>query len=150
MALSAVTVATNIAGLTVSGVKLYALNALPEGVDPRDCPCIYPKPNGFLSGLEVEVNSFGSASAKKTVRYTLTYMYLYAPIQSGRGLFDLYEDMVTKALSFIDVVIANDAIAGCVDITPMDISNWGPVADPSGSAFHGCEIPFAITEFVNG
>ena len=150
MALAAVTVATNIGALTVTGVNIYALNEIPEGADARECPMVYPKPDGFMSGLEVEVNSFGSTSAKKTVRYTLTYMYLYAPIASGRGLFDLYEDMVTKALAFQDAVLANDAITGCVDITAMDIGEWGPVADPSGTAFHGCQMSFQVTEFVNG
>ena len=149
MGLQAVAVATAIGGLTVAGVNLKALNAIPEGADARECPMVYPRPDGFLSGLEVIVDSFGSTAAKKTVKYILTYTYLYAPLGAGRGLFDLYEDMVTKALLFIDTVIANDAITGCVDIEPLDIKEWGPVSDPSGVMFHGAHISFGITELVN-
>lgn len=149
MALAAVTVATNIAGLTVTGVTMKALNAIPEGVDARDCPIIYPKPDGFMSDLQVDIDTFGSTSAKKTAWYTLNYMYLYAPLASGRGLFDLYEDMVTKAMAFFDAIIANDAITGCVDIQPVSISNWGPVADPAGVSFHGCQIALRVQEFIN-
>lgn len=149
MALQAVTVATNIAGLTVTGVTLKALNAIPEGVDPRDCPVIYPKPDGFMSALEVEVNSFGSSAAKKTVTYTLAYMYLHSAIGEGRGLFDVYEDMVSKVTAFIDAVLANDAITGCVDITQSGITAFGPVADPAGGIFHGAQLSFVVTELVN-
>lgn len=149
MALQAVTVATNIAALSVSGVTLKALSAIPENVAPRDCPIIYPRPDGFMSDLEVEVDSFGSSAGKKTVRYTLTYMYLHSAIGEGRGLFDVYEDMVTKATAFVDAVISNDAIAGCVDITPTGITNFGPVADPAGGMFHGAQMPFVVTEFIN-
>jgi hypothetical protein len=150
MGLQAAAVATSIAGLTVTGVTMCDISAIPEGVNPRDCPIIYPKPDGFLSGLSVEINSTGTGtSAKKTVRYTLTYMFVYAPIQSERGLFALYPDMVAKALVFIDAVLANDSITGCVDIFPQDIMNWGPVTDPAGVAFHGAEIAFRVTEFVN-
>lgn len=149
MALAAVTVATNIAGLTVSGVTLKALNAIPENVAPRDCPIIYPRPDGFMSSLEVEVNSFGSGAAKKTVRYTLNYVYLHSSIGTERGLFKVYEDMVTKALAFVDAVISNDAITGCVDIQPTGITSFGPVADPAGGMFHGAQLSFIVTEFVN-
>jgi len=149
MSLAAVTVANSIAGLSVSGVTLKALDEIPEKVDGRDCPIIYPNPDGFLSNLDLEVDSFGSASAKKTVSYNLNYMYLHSPIGSGRGLFDKYESVVSSLLAFFDAVISNDTITGCVDIQPQDATSFGPVSDPSGNVFHGCIIVLRVTELVN-
>lgn len=149
MALAALTVATSIAGLSVSGVNMKDVDEIPEKVEARDCPIIFPKPDGFLSDLEVEVDSFGSASAKKTVRYKLNYVFLQAPVGSARGLFDVYEDCVTNALAFLDALIANDAITGAVDIQPSGIPTFGPTQDPSGNTFHGCIFSLAVEEFVN-
>jgi hypothetical protein len=148
MALAALTVATSIAGLSVSGVYLKDVDAIPERVEVRDCPIIYPKPDGFLSDLEVEINSFGSAQAKKTVRYNLNYVFLQSPVGAGRGLFDVYESCVTNALAFVDALLANDALSGSVDIQPAGITSFGPVADPSGNMFHGCVFSLAVMEFV--
>jgi hypothetical protein len=130
-------------------VTIKDVDAIPQAVEARDCPIIYPKPDGFLSGLEVEVDSFGSTQAKKTVRYVLTYMFLHAPVGAGRGLFDVYEGCVTNVLAFLDALIANDALSGSVDIQPSGVTSFGPVPDPSGTVFHGCEIALAVTEFVN-
>ena len=94
MTLQADTIATSIAGLSVSGVTIKDLDGISEQVHARACPLLYPKPDGFMSNLRVERDSFGPASnARKTVRYTLSYVYLHAPIGEGRGLFDVYADM---------------------------------------------------------
>jgi hypothetical protein len=149
VALQATTIASSIAGLTVTGVTMKNLTSIPENVAPRDCPIIYPKPDGFMSDLEVVIDSFGSSVGKKTVRYALTYMYLHSSIGQGRGLFDVYQDMVAKACVFLDAVIANDALTGSIDIQPESMLNFGPVADPAGNYFHGCEIVLKVMEFVN-
>lgn len=148
MALAVVTIANSIAALSVSGVTLKDLDEIPQAVLPRDCPMIYPKPDGFLSGLVIEIDSFGSTSAKKTVRYNLSYMFLYCPVGTGRGLFDVYAGMVAKALAFLDALIANDALTGAIDIQPAGVLQFGPVPDPAGNLFHGCQVDLAVQEFI--
>jgi hypothetical protein len=149
MAIAVATVAASIDGLTISGVTIRDLDEIPEKVEPRDCPVLYPNPDGFMSGVELEVDSFGSASAKKTIRYRLNYVFLHSPVGGERGLFAKAPDMVAKVCAILDAVIANDAISGCVDIQPGDVTEFGPVADPSGNVFHGCRLAFAVTELVN-
>lgn len=151
MALAVMTIATSIAGLSVSGVTIKDLTGLPTAVDNRECPVLYPKPNGFVSGLSVVRESFGAAvTAHKTVEYTLTYAFLYRRVEAGRGLFDTFDDMVDKAFEVLDAIIANDVVSGAIDITPIGIVNVGPVADPAGELFHGCELQLRVMEFVNG
>lgn len=149
MSLSAVTIANSIAGITVSGVTMRDLDEIPQGALARDCPMVYPKPDGFLSGLSVNRDSFGAAAAKMTANYTLTYVFLHSPVGSGRGLFDIYEDMVTKGLSVIDAILATATLAGAVDVQIGDMLDFGPVNDPAGNTFHGCLIALNCSEFIN-
>jgi hypothetical protein len=144
------TIATSIAGLSVSGVTIADLDGIPEQAHGRDCPLLYPKPDGFMSNLRVERDSFGPASdARKTVRYTLSYAYLHAPVSEGRGLFDVYQAMVQNTLAILDAIIADDALNGAVDITPGEVTRFGLVNDPAGSWFHGCVIALNVTEQIN-
>jgi hypothetical protein len=149
MAVAPVTVAASIAALSVSGVTLKDMDEIPQKVEARDCPIFYPKPDGFLSDLEVEIDSFGSAAAKKTFRYRLNYVFLHAAIGEGRGLFDVYADMVANIAALIDAIIANDALSGAVDVQLEGVSSVGPVPDPAGSMFHGCIFTLAVEEFIN-
>ena len=150
MALQFATVANSIAAVSVSGVTIKDIDEIIEFVSARDCPLVQPVPNGFVSGLNVERDSQGLGSvAMKTVMYTLTYRLMYAPIGTGRGLFDVYDDMVAKAGLFLDALISNDALTGTIDITPTGALNFGPVLDPAGNSFHGCDFQLKVMEFVN-
>ena len=110
-----------------------------------------PKPDGFISGFEPSRESFGPGSvAAFNVIYVLTYRLLHSKIGTGRsGLFNTYSSMVAKVGLFLDAIIENDTVAGAVDIFPNSITNFGPVADPVGNMFHGCDIGIQVTEFVN-
>ena len=91
----------------------------------------------------------GGSTAKMTVYYTLSYRLCHTRLGSGRGLFDVYDDMVAIAAAFLDAVLAIDVLTGAVDIMPSDAVNFGPVVDPAGDGFHGCDFALDITEFVN-
>jgi len=149
MALEIAQICTSIAGLDVAGVTIADLDQIPEQVTSRK-PMIFPRPDGFVSNFIMERNSFGGGStAKMTVTYTLNYRLCYAPIGEGRGVFDIYPNMVEKAFLFLDAVLAIDTLTGLEDITPGDVIDFGPVTDPAGNLFHGCDILINIMEFVN-
>jgi len=150
MALAITTITNSIAALSVSGVTIQDVDEIIEHVKERDCPLVQPLPNGFVNGLSVTRDSQGPGSiALKTVRYTLTYRLMYAAVGTGRGLFDVYDDMITKAGLFLDALLADDALSGSVDITPMGALNFGLVGDPAGNVFHGCDFQLQVMEFVN-
>lgn len=149
MSLQIATVCASIAALSVAGVTIKDLDEIPENVDLR-APTILPKPDGFVSGLRYERQSQGGGSvAKGDCYYTLTYRLCYAPVGSGRGLFETYPAMVTAAFAFLDAVLAVDVLQGAVTIRPVGALNFGPVSDPAGNIFHGCDIAVEIMEFVN-
>lgn len=145
MALSATTIATSIAALSVSGLAIKDLDKIPTKAGVRAFPMVYPNPDGFMTNLVVTRQSFDTA--KKDVTYTLNYVYLFKAVKSGRSLFDVYQELVTGVLAFIDAIIANDTLTGAIDITPQDVVAFGLVFDPSGEPFFGAELAFAILEF---
>jgi hypothetical protein len=148
MALAIRTVADSVAGITVSGVNIKDLNEIPNEVHNRDAPIVYPEPDGFLSNFRFSRESQGTGtSAHINVRYTLTYTFLHSRVGTGRGLFDVYADMVGKVADFLDGILANDAITGAVDIYASNVSTFGPTADPSGEVFHGCTIQLDVLDF---
>lgn len=151
MALQIGTVAASIAALSITGVDILDIIEIPTEAKKRDTPYIVPKPDGFISGFLPERKSFGPGTvAAFDVTYTLTYRLLHSKIGTGRsGLFDTYSAVVSKAGLFLDAIIANDTISGAVDISPNSITNFGPVADPVGNMYHGCDIGIQVTEFVN-
>jgi hypothetical protein len=150
MALNIVAIAHSIASLSISGVTVHDIHDIPTTLTERDCPAFFPNPDGFVTGLQVTRDSMGLANtARKTVTYTLHYVYCHAPIGEGRGLFDIYSAFVTNAFAIIDAIIANDALSGALDMTVTDAANFGPVNDPAGNVFHGCEFALDIMELVN-
>ena len=148
MTLSIVTVADSISKLSVTGVTIKDLDEIPERAVGFDCPMVYPSPDGFVSNFEVERMAMASgASNVWNITYNLNYRFLHSELGEGLGLFDIYDDMVDKVMDFVDKMLVSDAVTGCVDLTVEDISSFGPVSDPSGSMFHGCDISFAVLEF---
>jgi len=101
-----------------------------------------------VSDFELERMAMSSGTANVwNVQYTLTYRFLHSEIGLGMGILDAYPGMVDKVCDFIDKMLVSDAVTGAVDLTVEDISTFGPVSDPSGKMFHGCDIAFRILEF---
>ena len=149
MAMEIAAIADSISALVVDGLKICDLDEIPETVDPRQ-PTIFPNPVNFVSNIEQVRDSFGGGSvAKQHVTYDLTYRLCYAPVGSGRGLFEIYPDMVAAAYRFLDAVVAVDVMVGLEDITVIAIPAFGPVPDMAGNNFHGCDITLKVLEFVN-
>ena len=150
MALAFATITDSIAAISVSGVTIKDIDEIPESVAVRDCPIMYPEPDGFISGLTYTRDSTGPGStALATVTYNMTYAYLHTKVGVGRGLFDIYGDMLTKVGLILDAIIISDGITGVVDLTIGGAIQFGAVPDPAGNMFIGTRLVFAITEFVN-
>jgi len=147
MSINVVTLADSIAGLSVTGVTIKDLDEIIESVQARQCPVLYPNPDGFMSGLTLERAAMGSGTSSVwDVEYSISYKYLHSPIGASRGLFDVYKDMVTKVAAIIDKILVSDSLTGAVDLTLEEITQFGAVSDPVGNMFHGCEIIFGVLE----
>jgi hypothetical protein len=150
MALQIKAIAESMAGITVSGVRVFGLDAIPETVAARDCPCLIPEPLDFVSGLAVQRDTFGTAAqGKKTVQYVLSWRFLYMPVGASRTGLDRYGDMVEKAFQVLDALITLDATTEAVELLPVEALEFGAVPAPDGGQFQGCLMRVRVTEFVN-
>lgn len=150
MALAIATITNSIAALTVTGLTIKDMDEVPKSLNHRECPMLIPDLDKFVSGFNVQPDTFGAAASRKwTVRYNLTYMLVYAQVGMGRvTVVENYSGMVAKAYAFIDAVMAADTISGCVDhlagtIGDFAITEWG------GTSYNTCSVSLAIVEFVN-
>ena len=149
MSLQISTITAAIAGLTVTGVTILDTDEIPFEVGLRQS-VLFPEPVNFVTDFTVTRDSMGIASqARKTVTYTLNYTFAHSQVGTGRGLADLYGDMVSTAYAIVDAIIALDTVSGAVGIDDPTINQFGVVVDPSGVSYHGCKIAVRVTEFVN-
>lgn len=144
------TVADSIAGLSITGVTIADINQIGES-NQKTPKHLCPRPQGYITNIVMDEPTFGAGATRKlTLRYTLTYRYYHAEIVGGRGgLFAVYSGMITNITRICNAILTNDTITGCVDIALLTIGELGPVSDPAGNAFHGCDLSFRITEYIN-
>lgn len=140
------TVADAITGLTVSGVQILDTNQIPVNASVV-CPCMFPKPDGFLTNLVPTIETYGTAGNEKiTLDYDLTYTYCHAAIGANLN-FGVYAGFITNVAAILVVMLTNDTISGAVDFRVSSVSDFGIVTDPAGNAYHGCTFTFHVQEF---
>ncbi len=152
MALSSTGIATAIAGLTISGVTVKDISGIPDEADPRSMPILFPAPSTWIGGGNGEPNTgpvtFGTPTTRMWIfNREYNYIYLHAPVGSGRGLFDHYSAMSTNCDAILTAIIALD-LAG-VDVKNIEISNFGALQDPAGKQFYGFMLKIILREKVN-
>ena len=148
MGVKIASVATAIAGLSVSGVSLKDISAIPEQVDQRQCPILFPDPAGFVTGLSISRETLGLDSvAGKNVNYTLNYIYLHCEVGTVRYLTDAIDTMVDKTVLVLNAIADNSTVNGAVDLVPNMAGEFGQIEGPSGNTFFGCKILIAVQEF---
>lgn len=153
MSLSSATIATAIAALSVSGVTIKNITNTPQQVSARDCPILYPPMNAWKRGGSAQESSNGPATfGTPTTRYwvfnrTYRYIYLHAPVGSGRGLDDHTlamsdnEDAISTALTALDIPT--------VDIIGVTVGEFGQIQEPAGAMFYGFTFDVKMRERLN-
>jgi hypothetical protein len=149
ISLSLATVADSISKLSISGVTVKDLDEL--SASWKSLPnVLYPKPDGWISNAKFTVDTFGSMGVEKaTFTCNMAYRFLGTEIGNMGAFSAAYSNVITKLVLILNVILANDVITGAVDFRLLGISNIGPLADPAGNVFHGCDLVFTYSEFVN-
>jgi hypothetical protein len=148
MALALTTITSSIASLSVSGLTILALTAIPEAVE-RDVPVMYPEPVDFVTDFVAELAAFNRGSTPRwNVTYNLNYTLLYAKVGSGRGM-ELFSPTMALAFLAVDAILAITTLSGAVTLNFNGMSTPGPLTDPAGNSFFGVQMKFQVTEFVN-
>lgn len=152
MSVSVATIATGIAALSISGVTIKDVTAIPETVSGRDCPILFPSPDGFMLGgngePETGPTTFGTPTTRLwTFNRTYHYVFLYEQAGATRGLKDVISGMAAK----VDLIIAGITTLDLADVDVMriNVSNMGVIEAPDGKAFFGCLFEITIRERLN-
>jgi hypothetical protein len=141
------TVATAISGLTVSGVTIKDITAIPDSAKML-CPVLIPQPNDYMSGTKMTFETFGSmGTAKMNMEYDLNYVYLHCEAGSGINAFAPFSDLMTKLASILVVIMSNDKVNGLVDLQLQNVGNIGIINDPAGNSYWGVLLSFHVLEF---
>jgi hypothetical protein len=148
--LNLVLVADSISKLSIPGVTIKDVDQIAENTTVLT-PILYPRPNGYLSNFRAtDGRTFGSMGTEQlTITYDLTYRYLHAPIGGGLGgLFNVYGGLITNVATIAKAILMNDVITGAVDVQLKDVASIGPVSDPAGNVYHGCDLVLHIREYT--
>ena len=151
MTLSTSSITAGIAGLTVSGLTIKNITAIPEQVQPRDCPIFFPHPVQFIqggAGGEEGLETFGIPTTRFWLfNRTYRYLLLYAAVGSTRGIVDIYPGYVSKIDALMEAITELDVTD--VDVKNITVSELGVIEDPAGAKFYGCTIDIMVREKVN-
>ena len=145
--LSINTVTNSIAALSITGVTIRDVDEMPESVNARECPILYPEPDRFVRNMTVEPAAFGSGTGILVdAEYDLVYTFLYKKVGAGRGLYSLYPSMLTLTQLIVNKIIVSDIITGCTELTFAGFENFGHLIDPSSQWFLGTQIILHVKE----
>jgi hypothetical protein len=149
--LSTANIAAGIAAISISGLTIKNITAIPEQVQPRDCPIIFPHPVQYIqggAGGEEGQETFGTPTTRFWLfNRTFRYLMLYTPVGSTRGMVDIYGGFSAKIDAFMEAVAELDVTD--VDVRNITVSELGVIEDPAGSKFYGCTIDIMVREKVN-
>lgn len=152
MSLSSANIAAGIAALTVTGVSIKDIDEIPQQIQPRDCPILFPHPDGWMGGASAEPSTsaatFGTPSTRMWIfNRTFQYVYLHAPVGAGRGIADQYPGLAAKADAISEALTTLDV--SNVDVKNVAVGTFGVLADPSGGQFYGFILTITVREKVN-
>ena len=140
-------VATAIHGLSISGVSIMDLTNVAPSYKITG-PILTPKPDGYITNFNLGERTFGTSGSELwTVTYDLNYRYLHCAI--GQRLdFGILSALITNLAVISAKIINNDVLNGAADVTLGTISRIGPVTDPAGNSYHGCDFVIHITQYT--
>ena len=152
MSFSSTAIGTGISNLSISGVTVKDITAIPDSVVDRMCPILFPSPDGWMGGGNGEPTegstTFGTATTRLwTFNRNYHYVYLHAPVGSGRGLLDMISAMSTKADAILTAITTLDLTD--VDVKTIAIGEFGVLTDPAGHSFFGFTLDITFRERLN-
>lgn len=152
MSFSSTAIATGISNLSISGVTVKDLSAIPEAVEQRMCPILFPSPDNWMLGGNGEPSegstTFGTPTTRLwTFNRAYRYVYLHSQVGTGRGLLDVISAMSTKADAIITAITTLDV--SDVDVKNVTVGEFGVLTDPAGRSFFGCTMDITFRERLN-
>lgn len=146
MTISASTLADRIAALDIDGVTLFDLAHIPQAIDPRRCPQVYPVPETFLKLDDSVQISFGPSGLWMHT-YTATFRLVQAPVGQERGVKKIIPAQANAYAAFVKAVTRNAQLLGAAHVRPANTPDWGVLEDSSKQQFHAADLALMIVEY---
>lgn len=147
IALNPTTVSASIAALSITGVTIKDIDAIPDSAQNL-CPVIIPQTE-FITDIQPERKSFGSGGAEKIdFQYTLNYWFLFCEVGSGINAFAPYEGLIQKLDLILETILTNDTVSGLVDLQLQNIGRIGTIQDASENMYWGCSFSVRCLEYA--
>lgn len=139
-------VATAISGLSITGIKIYDLDEIPVNA-MMVTPCLFPDPAGFVSGINPQIETYGTAGNEKiTLNYSLNYVYAHSPL--GQNIqMNIWKPFIENTADILKVFLENDTVDGCQDLRVSETSSFGVVVDAAGNSYTGCVFTLNIQQY---
>jgi hypothetical protein len=144
-AINFVTVADSISKMSISGVTVKDIDQITAS-RMGQAAMLAPRPDNFVTNIQVARDEL--TGQKLTLKYTLNYTYYHCPVGSTLNFAD-YANLITNVAAILAVMVAPTPLAGSLDTEAPTVFEIGPVLDPAGNAFHGCQISLTISQFIN-
>jgi hypothetical protein len=144
-------VASSIAAWTITGITIKGITNIPEQAQML-CPILYPKPDNFVTNLSIPSDklTFGTNGTEQaTLIYTMTWRYLHSQIGGGLGgLFATYGSLITNIRAIAEYIANHDTVTGAANLRLLTLPTIGPVSDPTGNMYHGCDFDIYVEEYT--
>lgn len=138
-------VAAAISNLSISGVKVYAINEIPVNAI-MVTPCLFPDPAGFVSGINPSIDTYGTGGNEKvTLNYSLNYIYAHSPVGQNLNM-GIWKPFIQNTALILKTFMENDVVDGCIDLRVGETSAFGTVIDPAGNSYVGCVFTLNIQQ----
>lgn len=156
MAINTPAIATAIANLSVSGVTMKDITAIPSSITKANCPIFFPHPDEWEQGVESAPNTdfVGQAGIYDAV-HTLRYIFLYDLSTAANPMSSIYSAMATKADLIWTALNTLNSKAGVLTVTHIARSRFGELLAPQvgtsqiRNVFFGCYFDIQISELSN-
>jgi len=99
MSFSSTAIATAISNLSISGVTVKDVSAIPDTVEQRMCPILFPSPDGWMTGGNAEPGEGPSTFGTKTSRlwtFNRGYRYVYLHAMASAWMMEYPRRMLAK------------------------------------------------------
>jgi hypothetical protein len=144
------TVADSISKLSISGVTVKDLDEITAS-RLGQAALLAPIPDGFVTNIRFidDAQTGGGLVRPMRLMYTLNYRYFHCQIGNILN-FNAYSSMIINIVAILAALVNNDVnLSGAIQTELPRVSNIGPVLDPDGNAYHGCDISLDVMQFIN-
>lgn len=117
-------------------------------VSQQNCPILQPRFDDFVIpiGDFFTRDSFGADASVKSVRYTLHYKFFFAPVLQGE-ILGHYSDSVAALVAVLLYFMKNTNLSGATEFLPR-LESFQPQLDGNNTKFHGGQIAFDVTQYL--